>query len=257
MPRAIFFSVLGVGVLYIFCVWVEVVGLGISTTNSLDGTATPWNDLAATFAPWMKWFVVVASVSSMFAVMVNSNNGVVRVLHVMGRENLLPRFLAHIDPRRHTPTWAVLAQGAFAIVLAYAVGAIAGGLADPAGGSNVYGYLGFLLTLSVLPVYALCNLAAIRYLRRTGEFRWFTHGFLPALGALLMIGLLIGQIIEQTDPPYTWFPWVIVVWVVLVGAVALWLGRQRPDALSAAGAVFADGEAEEAAIVAHDPTKGH
>ena len=256
VPKAIFLSVLGVGVLYVFCVWAEVVGLGIAGTNATQPTATPWNDLAATFAPWMKWLVVVASVSSMFAVMVNSNNGVVRVLHVMGRENLLPRFLAHIDPRRHTPTWAVLAQGAFAIVLALVLGAVAGGLTDPTGGSNVYGYLGFLLTLGVLPVYALTNLAAIRYLRRSGDFRWFPHVFLPALGALLMIGLLVGQIVEQTDAPYTWFPWVIVVWVALVGAGAFWLGRQRPAALTAAGQVFAEGEAEEAAIVSHQPDAG-
>jgi amino acid transporter len=242
VPRAIFLSVLGVGVLYVFCVWAEVVGLGIAATNATDGTATPWNDLAATFAPWMKWFVVIASVSSMFAVMVNSNNGIVRVLHVMGRERLLPVSFAYIDPRRHTPTRAVFAVGAFSIVLALLVGAVAGGLGDPAGGSNVYGYLGFLLTLAVLPVYALTNLAAIRYLRRSGDFRWFPHVFLPALGALLMVGLLIGQIIEQTSAPYTWFPWVIVVWVALVTAGAFWLGRQRPDALTAAGHVFAEGE---------------
>jgi amino acid transporter len=251
VPRAIFLSVLGVGVLYIFCVWAEVVGLGIATTNATDGTATPWNDLAATFAPWMKWFVVIASVSSMFAVMVNSNNGIVRVLHVMGRERLLPGLLAYIDPRRHTPTRAVFVVGAFSIVLALLVGSVAGGLTDPSGGSNVYGYLGFLLTLAVLPVYALVNIAAIRFLRRSGDFRPLTHAFLPGLGALLMIGLLIGQIIEQTDAPYTWFPWVIVVWVALVAVGAFWLGRQRPEALTAAGHVFAEGEVEEAAIVSH------
>ena len=256
VPRAIFLSVLGVGLLYSFCIWAEVVGLGIAATNATEPTATPWNDLAATFAPWMKWFVVIASVSSMFAVMVNSNNGVVRVLHVMGRERLLPGFLAHIDPRRHTPTRAVLVQGAFAIVLALLVGAVAGGLTDPAGGSNVYGYLGFLLTVAVLPVYALTNLAAIRFLRRSAEFRWFPHAFLPGLGALLMIGLLIGQIVEQTDAPYTWFPWVIVAWVALVGAGAFWLGRQRPEALTAAGHVFAEGEVEGAAVVSHQPDAG-
>jgi amino acid transporter len=251
VPRAIFLSVLGVGVLYVFCVWAEVVGLGIATTNATDGTATPWNDLAATFAPWMKWFVVIASVSSMFAVMVNSNNGIVRVLHVMGRERLLPVSFAYIDPRRHTPTRAVFAVGAFSIVLALLVGAVAGGLGDPAGGSNVYGYLGFLLTLAVLPVYALTNLAAIRYLRRSGDFRWFPHVFLPALGALLMVGLLIGQIIEQTSAPYTWFTWVIVAWVAGTVAAALVLGHRLPQILAVAGAVMAEGDIAEGHVVAH------
>ena len=245
VPRAIVLSVLAVGLLYVFCVWAEVVGLGVGTADKLDGTATPWNDLAATYAPWMKWFVVLASVSSMFAVMVNANNSITRVLFVMSREGLLPQFLTRIHPRHLSPSGAVLVQGIFAVVLALGLGAFTGGLADPAGGSNVYGYLGFLLTLGVLPVYALTNVAAIRYLwRKSREFRWLQHLVLPSLGALLMVALLVGQIVEQTAAPYTWFPWVIVAWVALVGAAAVWLGRARPDALHAAGQALG-GEADE------------
>src|SRR3954452_5243492 len=160
VPKAVLLSVLAVGGLYVFCVWAEVIGLGADKANALDGSATPWNDLAGTYATWMKWPVIVASVSSMFAVMLNSSNGIVRILHTMGREGLLPRSLAHIDPRRHTPSRAVFATGVFTILTALSVGAISGGLGNPTGGSNVYGYLGFLLTLGILPVYVLTNLAA-------------------------------------------------------------------------------------------------
>ena len=41
------------------------------------------------------------------------------------------------------------------------------------------------------------------------------HGILPIGGAALMVALLVGQIVEQTVRPYTWFPWVIVIWVAL------------------------------------------
>ena len=57
--------------------------------------------------------------------------------------------------------------------------------------------------------------------------------------------LLFGQITEQTAKPYTWFPWVIVGWVVLVAAGALWLAAKRPQKLALAGAVLATGEADE------------
>src|SRR3954470_15860348 len=50
VPRAVLLSVLAVGALYIFCVWAEVIGLGAAKANSLDGSATPWNDLADTYA---------------------------------------------------------------------------------------------------------------------------------------------------------------------------------------------------------------
>jgi amino acid transporter len=245
VPRAVLVSVLLVGLIYVFCIWAEVNGLGIEATNKLDGTATPWNDLAAMYASWMKWPVIIASVSSMFAVMLNSSNGIVRILNTMGREGLLPPMLAFIDPRRRTPSYAIFATGAFAIVLALGVGAVSGGLGDPAGGSNVYGYLGFLLTLGILPVYVLTNLAAARYFASSGRFKAIRHGVLPLGGAALMVALLVGQILEQTVRPYTWFPWLIVIWIVLMAAGAQWLASTRPKRLELAGAVLATGEAEQ------------
>jgi amino acid transporter len=243
VPRAVLLSVLAVGGLYVFCIWAEVIGLGASVVNGLDGSATPWNDLADMYASWMKWPVIVASVSSMFAVMINSANGIVRILSTMGREGLLPRTLAYIHPKHHSPSHAIFATGAFAVVLALSVGAVSGGLGNPAGGSNVYGYLGFLLTLGILPVYVLTNLAAARYFARAGRVHVIRHGVLPLGGAALLVALLIGQIAEQTVRPYTWFPWVIVIWVALVAAGAVWLGSARPRALERAGSVLAESAA--------------
>jgi hypothetical protein len=140
----------------------------------------------------------------------------------------------------------VLATGGFAVALALIVGAIAGGLGDPLAGANVYGYLGFLLTLAILPVYVLTNVAAARYFLRSGRFHLVRHGILPLGGAALMVALLVGQVVEQTTKPYTWFPWVIVAWVALMAAGALWLAKTRPAQLQLAGAVLATGETEAA-----------
>jgi amino acid transporter len=244
VPRAVLLSVLCVGALYVFCIWAEVNGLGAKATNELTGASTPWNDLAATYASWMKWPVIIASVSSMFAVMINSANGIVRILNTMGRERLLPKQFAFIHPAKLTPSHAVFATGAFAIALALIVGALSGGLGDPVGGSNVYGYLGFLLTLGIIAVYVLTNVAAANYFLRSGRFNLLRHGILPLGGAALMVGLLVGQIVEQTDKPYTWFPWVIVVWVVLMAAGAMWLSKARPRELERAGALLGAAETE-------------
>ncbi|MFF8941900.1 APC family permease [Streptomyces sp. NPDC014864] len=256
VPKAIGLSVLFVGAIYVFCVWAEVVGVGVGAANKIDGTSTPWNDLAATYAPWAKLLVILAAVSSMFAVMVNSNTGVVRILHVMGREGMLPKLFAHVDPKRKTPTYAVLVQGIFSVVIALVVGAVAGGLGSPEGGSNVYGYLGFLLTLGILPVYVLTNIATMRFFRKEGGFRLVRHGVLPGLAILLMVGLLVGQVQQQTTAPYTWFPWLIAAWVAVVAAGAIWLGRHQPEKLAVAGAVMATGEAEEGHVVTHEAASG-
>src|ERR1700733_10360274 len=228
VPLAIALSTIIVGIIYTFCIWAEVVGLGDDKVNALTGASTPWNDLAHLYAPWMTPLIILASISSMFAVAVNSNTGIVRILYAMGREGLLPRFLAHIDPKRNTPSNAVLFQSAFTFILVLAVGAVSGGLGNPVGGSNVYGFLGFLLTLAILIVYVLADIAAIAFFRRRGSTRLLRHILLPALGALLMTALFVAQIIEQTDAPYTWIPWVVVAWVVLLILGAAWLSVARP-----------------------------
>jgi amino acid transporter len=152
--------------IYLFGTWAEAVGLGKAKMNALTGADTPWNTLSSTFAPWTKWFVIVGSVSSMFAVMINSNNGIVRILNTMGREKLLPGILGRIDPKRRTPGHAVAYVSVFSIGTAVLVGIFSGGLGSPTGGSNVYGYLGFALTVAILPVYALSNAAVIKYFQR-------------------------------------------------------------------------------------------
>ncbi|HEX2393466.1 MAG TPA: APC family permease [Solirubrobacterales bacterium] len=238
IPRAILYSTLLVGGIYAFCIWAESMGLGRDGMNSLEATGTPWNDLAAQYASWMKWPVIVASVSSMFAVMLASNNGIVRILNKMGREGLLPSLFGYVDPKRRTPIFAVLFQGVFAVGLAFLVGTLAGGLGGASAGINVYFYLGFLLTMGILPVYVLTNAAAIRFFRERGDFQPVRHLVLPGLGALLMVGLTIGQIVEQVEAPFTWFPWVIVGWVLAVSIGAAWLGARRPESLRAAGAAM-------------------
>lgn len=245
IPLGILLSTLLVGVIYLFGTWAEAIGLGRDKMNALTGSGTPWNSLAATYAPWTKWFVIVASVSSMFAVMINSNNGIVRILNTMGREGLLPRALGKIDPKRRTPGLTVAYEAVFALTAAVIVGLVSGGLGNPAGGSNVYGYLGFALTLSILPVYALANAATIRHFRHRPDFNWLRHLALPALGSGLMIALLIGQIIENQTPPYSWMPWAIVGWLVVVVVGAIWLGQTRPEVLARAGSIMATGEVEE------------
>lgn len=245
IPRGILLSTLLVGAIYLFGTWALAMGLGKDGMNKLVGSDTPWNALAATYAPWMKWFLIIAAVSSMFAVMINSNNGIVRIIHTMGREQLLPSALGRINPKRHTPAVAVVWEAIFVILAVVIVGLFSGGLTDPVGGSNVYGYLGFALTLAILPVYALANWATIVYFRKRPDFNWFRHLVLPVLGGLLMIALLVGQIIVNQDPPYNWMPWAILAWLVIVVIGAIWLRRNRPEALARAGSIMATGEVEE------------
>ena len=64
------------------------------------------------------------------------------------------------------------------------------------------------------------------------------HVLLPVTGALLMTGLFVAQLIENTTAPYTWMPWIILAWLVALGAGTFWLAVNRPEILGKAGAVL-------------------
>jgi amino acid transporter len=250
IPMGILLSTLLVGAIYLLGTWALAIGLGEKGMNKLIGSDTPWNTFVTTYAPWLQWFLIIAAVSSMFAVMINSNNGIVRIVNTMGREGLLPKALGRINEKRRTPTVAVIWEGIFVVVAAVIVGIFSGGLTNPLGGNNVYGYLGFALTVAILPVYVLANWAVIVYFRKRSDFNVFRHMILPVIGGLLMLALLVGQIFENQVAPFNWIPIAILVWLVIVIIAAVVLGRTRPQALAKAGAIMATGEVEES-LAAH------
>ena len=239
----ILLSTLLVGVIYLLGTWAEAVGLGRDKMNALLGSDTPWNTLSKMYAPWTKWFVIIGSVTSMFAVMINSNNGIVRILNTMGREKLLPEALGRIDPKRRTPA-SRLPTRQYSRSAGRHRRSVLRRPRQPDRWQQC-------LRLSGLRSDA-CDPAGLRpgqrrglYFRKRPDFNVLRHVVLPVLGGGLMIALLIGQIIENRTPPYSWMPWFIVGWLVLVVIVSFVLARSRPAILARAGAIMATGELEE------------
>lgn len=90
VPRGIFGAVLLVGAIYLFTTYAEMVGFGVDGVGELTKDAAPFTTLAARYAPWLTLLVGLAGVSSIFAVIMNSHNGIARILFAMGREHMLP-----------------------------------------------------------------------------------------------------------------------------------------------------------------------
>jgi amino acid transporter len=239
VPRGIFGAVLLVGVIYLFTTYAEMIGFGVHGVDALTGDTAPFTTLAARYAPWLKLLVGLAGVSSIFAVTMNSHNGIARILFAMGREHMLPRRLAQVHPEHGTPSAAIVANTVFAVVVTLAVGAWVGPF-------NAYAYLGSLLTLAIIPVYILTNAACIRFFATTARDRRNTlkHVALPVLGMLVMLIPIYGLLWPVPAAPYNFFPYVVVLAIVASGAVAWLIGRSRPEVLARAGGVLAAGEVD-------------
>lgn len=247
IPKGIFGAVLLVGVIYVFTTYAEMVGFGTSGVDALVKDTAPFTTLAAKYAPWLKLLVGLAGVSSIFAVTMNSHNGIARILFAMGREHMLPPVLAKVHPRHATPSAAIIADTIFAVVVTLGVGAWVGAF-------NAYAYLGSLLTLAIIPVYILTNLACIRFFATVARDRRnvVKHVVLPVLGMLVMLIPIYGLIWPVPAAPYNLFPYLVVLAIVASAVVAWVIGKRQPERLSRAGAVLAaaevDGGVEEPAV---------
>ncbi|WP_369222756.1 APC family permease [Streptomyces sp. R39] len=236
VPRGLVFAVVLVGVIYLFCTYAETVGFGTSdaAVAKLASDPAPFTTLGHTYASWMDLLVGLAGISSIFAVTVNSNNGIVRILFAMGREGMLPRRLATVSPRLGTPAFAVYAQSAFAVVVTVVMGFWVGPF-------NTYAYLGAVLTFGIIPVYWLTNVACMRFFRkqRPEQFKPLRHVVLPVLAIALMVIPVYGSVWPVPAAPYNWFPYAVLGYILLLAAVATVLGRRRPELLARAGEVLA------------------
>lgn len=230
VPRGIYLSLLSVGVIYLFCTYAEMVGFGADGLTRLVADTAPFSTLADTYAPWLKLLVGLAGMSSIFAVTMNSNNGVVRIVYAMGREGLLPRMMSRVHPVHRTPTVAIWTLAGVAVVLTYGIGLLSGPF-------NTYVYLGSVLTLAIIPVYMLTSVACIRHF--AGNRSWWRHVVLPIVGIVLLLIPVYGQVYPVPAAPLAYFPYLVLIYIVVTAAIAVVLGRTRPELLSRAGAVLA------------------
>ena len=247
VPRAILLSLVFVGLIYVFCTFAEMIGFGTTAdaVKRLTSDPAPFTTLAKTYAPWLQILVGLAGISSIFAVTMNTNNGVVRIVFAMGREGLLPHRLGHVHPVRHTPTVAIWFVAIFSVVLTFGVGLLAGPF-------NAYVYLGSILTLAIIPVYILTAVACMRHFAGPGRGQRsiVRHVVLPVLGIAVLAIPLVGQLYPVPAPPLNLFPYLVLLFIVVMAVVAYAIGRSRPEVLRRAGTIMATGEADDDATEA-------
>lgn len=240
VPRAILWSLLLVGAIYVFCTYAEMIGFGVDGVDRLTSDPAPFTTLARTYAPWLEILIGLAGISSIFAVTMNTNNGVVRIVFAMGREGMLPASLGRVHPVRRTPSVAIWLVAVVAVVLTFGVGFLAGPF-------NAYVYLGSVLTLAIIPVYILTAIACMRYFARDGRAQrsiW-KHVVLPVLGIAVLAIPIAGQVYPVPAPPLAYFPYLVVAFIAVMALIAFRMGRTKPEALARAGTVLATGETDD------------
>jgi len=201
VPRAV---LLALGIVTVFYLLVQVVSQGV-LGDTLAGRGTPLADVAgAVLGPWGALLLGAAVVVSTFGYLSGMILAIPRALFALARDGVLPRALAAVHGRYHTPWIAIMVQSAIAFALAL---------------RNPFEKLAMLSNIAALFVYLGCAAAAWR-LRRIGANDDDATVLKPLPGSRLAPALAV-LVIAALLTAVTREEW-IVSGLTLLAGLALW-----------------------------------
>ncbi len=222
IPRAVFGSMIVVGLFYVLMAYVATVGYGVNhMVSGYANDPAPFDTIGRQYSGL--FFVVLidlVGLLSFFGAALAIINGGARIIYTVGRDGLFPRWTAWLHPVRRTPVGSIAGLCIFGLV----VGLLLGFIMTPIG---AFGFLGTLDALLVLIIYALVCLASVRFFwrKRRAQFNVFRHGVVPVLGTLLILTIFAFLVIAPAPPPLNLIPFILVIWVLL-GVGVLFALRQ-------------------------------
>jgi len=210
LPRAILLALAIVVCIYVF---VAVAALGTQPWQDFTdpeqqsaGLAIILQDVVG--ASWPATVLAAGAVVSIFSVTLVTLFGQTRILFTIGRDGLLPRIFARVNPKTHTPEFTT-------IVVAIAVALLAGFVPL----SNLWD----LVSLGTLIAFIVVSIGVI-VLRRTRPdlprgFRVPGYPVVPVLSVIACVYILSGL----PGTTYLWF----LLWLAVVMAFYLLWGRHH------------------------------
>lgn len=244
-PRGLILGALIVALLFIFMAFAVSIGVGTGEAEIAAFVEDPASLQTLTAEYWSsgaEWIIVLAVAASTWAFYIAALNASARVLFSMAREGVLPSWLAHIREGETAPVKALTAATVAGLVVAIPVGALVKG-----GPLVSWGYIGFLLGMGFLLIYAAVSLGLIVFMlrRHRNEFKVFQHLIVPAVSLVVPIYVLERLFDPGPGAPYTYFPFGIAAFLLVGVAILLRIRHSRPDSWHALGHVLAGEEVDD------------
>jgi amino acid transporter len=225
--RAIFTSLLIVGIFYIFMAYASAIGWGTGNMAAFGSASTnPYYTLSQKF--WgVGWVLVLfAIINSTLAVGIACTNAATRVMYTMSQAGTLPSALGKIHPVHKTPYIAVHVEQIFQIVSFLLVGIFFGA-------GQIFGFLGTIATLAVIVLYIMANIALTAFVRRehAADFSILRHVIVPLVGTVLLIPVLYVTVYPVPAYPFNLTPYIFIVMMIIGFVAMLIIAARRPEAL--------------------------
>lgn len=226
IPRAVIFSAVAVGLLYVFSAFVTVKGLG---ATALAKSAAPMDDLAkAAHVSGFSYVIDLGVMMSFFAVIIASINAASRIYYTMGHERVAPSALNKTHPRYRTPHVAIMVL--LPVILLVPVFMLIAGTAP----LDIIAYAGTIGTFGYLTAYILMAVGMPRFMHRQQALRGY-HPVLAAAATLAIIYVVYKNLVPIPPSPYDILPYIYIALLVIGILWYLVLRWRTPDRLRHVG----------------------
>lgn len=219
IPGSIVAAVVFGATFYVACIATQTLAFGTDSEGvmAFAGSGAPLGDLAGSYVG-----TAMAALLDLAAVLSSVGAAIVgvavmwRTLFALGRDRVFPGALATLSKRTGIPTAAVGTSMLLTLAQLVVFGAAGTSALD------AFFYLATIGTLSLLVIYILVSLSALRLL--LGRVRPVSRLelLLPVGGAVVAGYVLYRNLIPVPDHPFNLFPYIVAGW--LLAGLALSLG---------------------------------
>lgn len=223
IPRAVYGSMIVVGVFYVLLAYALTIGYGLPRiATGYANDPAPFDTIAQHIGgSGVAGVIDLVAVASFFSAALAIVNGGARLLFAASRDGALPPWLSWTHPTRNTPAAGVALLCALGLILGIGLGALVTPL-------TAFGFFGTLDAILVLLIYVLVSAACMLFFwrKRRAQFGVLRHGLVPALGLLITAGIVAAACASPGPAPLAYIPFIVAGWVVL-GLVLLLVTRGR------------------------------
>jgi amino acid transporter len=246
VPRSVLLAIGILGVFLVFTYWGIITGFGVNNIKGIvNSPDLPGLALARKVWGGGWWLILLAFMSSVFAVCLATANVSTRMWYSMGRNGAFLKWFATVHPKYKTPTHAIFAQLALSLV----VGLLAGYYYHP---DVAFFFVdGLILVLGISFVYLIANVGVIFYYwrQRKSEFNYLTHLIFPVASGAVLVWALAWSFPPFCPPqncpsaPYSYAPLVDGAWLLIgIALLVFYAVNKREDWLKTAGAALGESE---------------
>ncbi len=253
VPRALYISVIGLGIFYTLTSWASLGGypsvhgaIAQAQTNAANYYLGPAKQFAGA---WVSSVMSYLIITGSFACGMAFHNTTARYFYSLGREGLLPSPLGRTHHRWKSPHIASITQSVIAAIIIILF-AVFTGTNNPNSQAylQLYGLMAVMGVIIILAVQALVSLAILVYYERyhRDEAHWWKTRLAPLLSLIsqAFVVYLLFKNISFLGSGYGYAKWLgpidLVVVVAGVGA-AFYFKRRRPAKFEQAGRLINEG----------------